>query len=142
MGTFKKIGVPADADHIMTVGAMMDDAAHKIAPFSSVGPTQDNRIKPDVVATGAPARLVNGRGVIMDDMGTSFSAPIVCGMMACLWQAMPGKTAEEIIELVRESSNNHTHPDNIYGYGIPNFWRAYQIGMYNASPSASSRLTQ
>jgi subtilisin family serine protease len=132
MGTWKKIGVPADADHIMTVGAVMDDKPLKIAPFSSVGPTQDQRVKPDVVATGAPARLVNGRGAIMDDMGTSFSAPIVCGLMACLWQAMPTKTAEEIMELVRRSSSNYDHPDNIYGYGMPNFWRAYQIGTYNA----------
>ena len=131
MGTWKKITVPSDADHIITVGAIMDVASHKIAPFSSVGPTQDHRVKPDVVASGAPARLVNGRGAIIDDMGTSFSAPIVCGLMACLWQAMPGKTAEEIIELVRQTSSNHVHPDNIYGHGIPNFWRAYQIGTYN-----------
>ena len=130
MGTWKKISVPADADHIMTVGAVMDDTPHKIAPFSSVGPTQDLRVKPDVVAIGAPARLVNGRGAIIEDMGTSFSAPVICGLMACLWQAMPNKTAEEIMELVRRSSSNFEHPDNIYGYGLPNFWRAYQIGMY------------
>ena len=91
MGTWKKIGVPADADHIMSVGAVMDSEPHKIAPFSSVGPTQDQRIKPDVVAIGAPTRLVNGRGVIMSDMGTSFAAPVICGLMACLWQAMPEK---------------------------------------------------
>ena len=128
MGTWKKIGVPSDADHILTVGAIMDSEPHKIAPFSSVGPTQDMRVKPDVVAIGAPARLVNGRGVIMDDMGTSFSTPVVCGLTACLWQALRNKTAEEIIELVRQTSNNSTHPDNIHGYGMPNFWRAYMIG--------------
>jgi subtilisin family serine protease len=132
MGTWKKIGVPADADHILTVGAMLADEPHKIAPFSSVGPTQDQRVKPDVVAIGAPARLVNGRGVIMDDMGTSFSAPIVCGLTACLWQALPKMTAEQVIELIRLSSSNYEHPDNIYGYGVPNFWRAYQIGKYKS----------
>ncbi len=132
MGTWKKIGVPADADHILTVGAMLADSPHKIAPFSSIGPTQDQRVKPDVVAIGAPARLVNGRGVIMDDMGTSFSAPIVCGLTACLWQALPHMTAEQVIELIRQSSNNYEHPDNIYGYGVPNFWRAYQIGKYKS----------
>jgi hypothetical protein len=128
MGTWKKIGVPADADHIMSVGAVMDSEPHKIAPFSSVGPTQDQRIKPDVVAIGAPTRLVNGRGVIMSDMGTSFAAPVICGLMACLWQAMPEKSAEEIINLVRQSGENSEHPDNVYGYGMPNFWRAYMIG--------------
>ena len=128
MGTWKKINVPADADHILTVGAVMDDEPHKIAPFSSVGPSQDHRIKPDVVAIGAPARLVNGRGVIIDDMGTSFSAPIVCGLAACLWQAFRTMTAEQLIELIRKTSSNAEHPDNIYGYGTPNFWRAYMIG--------------
>ena len=135
MGTWKKIGVPSDADHILTVGAVLNDEPHKIAPFSSVGPTQDQRIKPDIVAIGAPARLVNGRGVIMDDMGTSFSTPVVCGLMACLWQALRNKTAEEMIELIRQSGNNSEHPDNIYGYGMPNFWRAYQIGSYDAHKS-------
>ena len=135
MGTWKKIGVPADADNILTVGAVMDDEPHKIAPFSSVGPTQDQRVKPDVVAIGAPARLVNGRGVIMDDMGTSFSAPIVCGLTACLWQALRGMTAKQVIELIRQCSSNYDHPDNIYGYGMPNFWRAYQIGNYPSLPN-------
>ncbi len=131
MGTWKKIGVPADADHILTVGAVLAEEPHKIAPFCSVGPTQDNRIKPDVVAIGAPARLINGRGVIRDDMGTSFSTPIVCGLTACLWQALRDKSAEQMIELLRECSHNYFHPDNIYGYGMPDFWRAYQIGTYN-----------
>ena len=71
---------------------------------------------------------VNGRGVIMSDMGTSFAAPIICGLMACLWQAMPEKSAEEIINLVRQSGENSEHPDNVYGYGMPNFWRAYMVG--------------
>ena len=106
----------------------MDDEPHKIAPFSSVGPTQDLRVKPDVVAIGAPARLVNGRGVIIDDMGTSYSAPIICGLTACLWQGLRNMTANEMIDLVRQNGSNNDHPDNIYGYGVPNFWRAYMVG--------------
>jgi subtilisin family serine protease len=61
-------------------------------------------------------------------MGTSFAAPVICGLVACLWQSMPEKTALEIMELIRQTSNNQEHPDNIYGYGLPNFWRAYMIG--------------
>jgi subtilisin family serine protease len=128
MGPWKKITVPADADNILTVGAVTPDAPHRIAPFSSIGPSQDGRVKPDIVAVGAPTFLVNGRGVISQDMGTSFAAPIVCGLTACLWQAMPEKTAKEIIELIRQTGNNREHPDNIYGYGLPNFWRAYMLG--------------
>jgi subtilisin family serine protease len=51
MGQWKKIGVPADADDIITVGAI--DKEQRIAAFSSVGPSQDMRVKPDVVALGA-----------------------------------------------------------------------------------------
>ena len=64
----------------------------------------------------------------MQDMGTSFAAPIVCGLAACLWQALPEKTAKEMIELIRQTGNNREHPNNIYGFGMPNFWRAYMIG--------------
>ena len=128
MGPWKKIGVPSDADNILTVGAITADEPRHIAPFSSVGPSQDGRVKPDVVAIGAPTFLVNGRGVIMEDMGTSFSAPTICGLAACLWQGMPEKTAAEIIELIRQNGDNKDHPDNIYGYGVPNFWQAYMKG--------------
>ena len=126
MGPWKKIVFPADANDILTVGALNTDM--KNAPFSGVGPTQDGRVKPDVMALGAPACLISGRGTIVRDMGTSFSTPIVAGLVACLWQALPEKSALEIINLVRQTSSQYQEPDNIYGYGIPNFWRAYMIG--------------
>ena len=126
MGPWKKICVPADAHEMLTVGAVNPQGRN--APFTSVGPTQDGRVKPDVVAIGSPAILISGRGTVVRDMGTSFSAPIICGLVACLWQGLPKKNAIDIISLVRKTSNNHEAPDNIYGYGKPNFWRAYMIG--------------
>ena len=126
MGPWKKIAFPADANDILTVGALNPE--QKNAPFSGVGPTQDGRVKPDVMALGSPASLISGRGAIIRDMGTSFSTPIVAGLVACLWQALPQKSAMEIINLIRQTSSNHQKPDNIDGYGTPNFWRAYMIG--------------
>ena len=123
MGQWKKIGVPADACDILTVGAINKE--QKIATFSSVGPSQDGRVKPDVVAQGAPAALISGRGTLVHDMGTSFSTPIACGLVACLWQGLREKTALEIIDIVRQSANQFHSPTNIYGYGIPDFWKAY-----------------
>ena len=119
LGPWKKITFPGDANDLLTVGAITIDRHN--APFCGVGPTQDGRIKPDVMALGSPAGLISGRGTIVQDMGTSFSCPVVCGLVACLWQAHPEKTALDIIEMVRQSSDRHQNPDNVYGYGIPDF---------------------
>ena len=123
MGQWKKISVPADAHDILTVGAI--DRNRLLAAFSSIGPSQDGRTKPDVVAQGAPTVLISGRGTLVHDMGTSFSTPLVCGLVACLWQALPGKTASEIMDIVRRSASQYHEPTSILGYGIPNFRKAY-----------------
>jgi subtilisin family serine protease len=123
MGTWKKITVPADAFDILTIGAI--DQKGRNAAFSSVGPTQDGRVKPDIVAMGNGTALISGRGTLVHDMGTSFATPIVSGLVACLWQGLRHKTAYEIIEMVRHSASLYSSPNNIYGYGIPNFWKAY-----------------
>jgi subtilisin family serine protease len=126
MGQWKKIGVPADAHNILTVGAV--DREGKLAAFSSVGPSQDGRIKPDIVARGSNTTLISGRGTLVHDMGTSFSTPVICGMVTCLWQALPHFSAMQIMDIIRNSANQHDAPNNIYGYGLPDFWNAYQQG--------------
>ncbi len=126
MGVWKKINFPADAKNILTVGSINEQG--KNAAFSAVGPTADGRIKPDVMAYGSPTSVITGRGSIINDNGTSFSSPLIAGMTACLWQALPHKTAKQIIKLVKMAGNNQRHPDNIYGYGVPDFWKAYQTG--------------
>ena len=126
MGTWKKINFPADAKDILTVGSVNEQGVN--AAFSAVGPTADGRIKPDVMAYGSPTSVITGRGSIINDNGTSFSSPLVAGMVACLWQALPHKTAKQIIKLVRLAGDNQQHPDNVFGYGVPDFWKAYQTG--------------
>ena len=126
MCVWKKINFPADAKNILTVGSINEQG--KNAAFSAVGPTADGRIKPDVMAYGSPTSVITGRGSIINDNGTSFSSPLIAGMTACLWQALPHKTAKQIIKLVKMAGNNQQHPDNIYGYGVPDFWKAYQTG--------------
>lgn len=125
MGEWKKIGVPADAPDILTVGALGTDG--KNAPFSSIGPSADGRVKPDVMAPGFPVKVISGNGVVKEANGTSFASPITCGLVACLWQALPGKTALEIMDLVRRSADNFSTPDNIFGYGKPDFAKALKL---------------
>lgn len=123
-GSWKKITPPADAFDIITVGAVTNKG--ELANFSSIGNTADNRIKPDVVAVGMFAQVIGTDGLPTMANGTSFAAPVMCGMVACLWQACPGLTAKEIIDLVRQSGDRVDFPDNIYGYGVPDLWKAYQ----------------
>ena len=116
---WKKITIPADADDVLTVGAVTSDGEN--TAFSSVGPTADGRVKPDVMAMGGYCSVINAEGEITQQNGTSFAAPLVAGAVACLWQALPDKTACELIELIRRSGDRYQWPDNIYGYGIPDF---------------------
>lgn len=123
MESWKKVTTPGDADHVLTVGAI--DKRGVLAPFSSIGNTQDGRVKPDVVAVGLGSDVMKTDGSQGHANGTSFASPIMCGMVACLWQACPGLTAKELIDLVRRSGDRADAPDNIYGYGVPDLWKAY-----------------
>ena len=122
-GSWKKITPPGDADNVLTVGAI--DKRAVLATFSSVGNTADHRVKPDVVAVGVGSDVIRTDGNQGRANGTSFSSPIMCGMVTCLWQACPTLTAKEVIELVRRSGDCAGFPDNIYGYGVPDMWKAY-----------------
>ena len=124
-GSWKKITPPGDAENVLTVGAI--DKKKLLASFSSIGNTADGRVKPDVVAVGSKADIIGTDGNLRLANGTSFSSPIMCGMVTCLWQACPNLTAKEVIELVRSVGDRSDFPDNIYGYGIPDLWKAYQM---------------
>ncbi|RUT71811.1 T9SS C-terminal target domain-containing protein [Flavobacterium cupreum] len=115
----RHIGGPADAVSVLTVGSVT--ASEVRSDFSSIGPSFDNRIKPDVMAQGTAAVVSNTSGSIVTVNGTSFSCPIMAGTIACLWQAFPSKTNKEIRQMILESSDKYAVPDNFYGYGIPNF---------------------
>lgn len=119
------IGCPADAPDIITVGGV--NVHGKRASFSSYGPTADGRIKPDAVAVGRETYVANPRGVSLRGDGTSFSSPLMSGMIACLWQAFPYKNAFEIMDAVRKSGDRAAAPDSSLGYGITDFLKAYNI---------------
>ena len=113
------IGVPADADSIITVGGV--DSLGIIAPFSSRGPTSDGRIKPTICAQGAQVYTGTQDSSIIIGNGTSFSSPIIAGATACLLQKHPNVDPFNIIQAIIKSGNKYLTPDNNYGYGIPNF---------------------
>jgi serine protease AprX len=139
---WKYIGIPADADSICTVGAV--DANGIRAGFSSQGPTADGRIKPDLAAMGNGTSVIDpGSGNVVQQGGTSFSSPLMAGMVACLWQANPGKTNMELLTAMRSAGNQSANPDTLLGWGIPNFCTANIVlgGIAGPSDKSSDQLT-
>lgn len=117
------IAVPADADSIITVGAV-DPSGNK-AGFSSFGPTSDGRIKPDLVAQGGPATVcLFGIGCFSGN-GTSFATPVLAGAVACFWQSKPALKNMQIITGLKQYANNSLAPNNSIGWGIPNMCTTY-----------------
>ncbi len=121
--SYKYIGAPADATNVFTIGAV--NASGVVTSFSSYGPAFGGKIKPDVLAKGGLATIVNSAGNVSVGNGTSFSSPIMAGAIASFWQAFPYKTNFEIMQLIRESAHLFTTPTAHEGYGIPNFKKAY-----------------
>ena len=121
---WKKVTPPGDSENVLTVGAINKNLVN--ARFSSIGNSADGRIKPDVMAVGVSSVVTGTDGSVSKGNGTSFASPIMCGIVTCFWQACPWLTAKEVIEAVRQVGDRVDYPDNIYGYGVPNLWKAYQ----------------
>jgi hypothetical protein len=119
------ITAPADADSALTVGAIYTSGEH--VWFSSFGPTSDGQVKPDVMAVGFDSVIADKDSTIRVGNGTSFSSPIMCGLVTCLWQAHKDKKNMDIVDAVQRSSSLYYFPNDSMGYGIPNLWNAHQI---------------
>jgi hypothetical protein len=117
------ITAPADADSILTVGAV--DSLGKYAYFSSTGPTFDKRIKPNVSGQGLSTAFVSTSGTLARGNGTSYSSPLVCGLTTCLWQANRTLSPIKIIEAIQKSASQANSPDSLLGYGLPDYGKAW-----------------
>ncbi|MCL1943059.1 MAG: S8 family serine peptidase [Candidatus Azobacteroides sp.] len=120
---WRLVNCPGDAENILTVGSVTKDSIK--AASSSVGPTADGRIKPEVVAMGASACVLDESGNVAFSSGTSFASPIMAGLAACLWQALPELSNTELIDLLEKYASQSDMPDYDYGYGIPDVFKAY-----------------
>jgi len=149
--TDKTVCMPGTADSAITVGAYVtkrfwpsyaggtyyypDNTENDIAPFSSIGPTADGRLKPEISAPGAviasalsqdadttgtyPFVLHGRRHCIMQ--GTSMASPHVAGICALLLQANPNSNAIQIRDFLTSTANVDSYtgsvPNYIWGYG-------------------------
>ncbi len=111
------IAAPADVEGVITVGGV--DINGHMAMFSSQGPTADKRIKPDVSAMAEGTFSISASGVVNKGNGTSYATPLISGMVACLLQAFPNATPDEIRHALRISADHYFKPDIHFGYGVP-----------------------
>lgn len=118
---------PSDGAHVLAIGSV--DASENYSPFSSVGPTADGRIKPDLAAKGSGTFVSDASGGINSGNGTSYATPVLAGAVACLWQALPDLTNQEIVDLVKSSSDQYSNPDYLKGYGVPDFSLALESAL-------------
>lgn len=122
---WKHITVPGDAQNVLTIGAVDRDGFH--AKFSSMGFSDRPYIKPDLMARGHTAIVASrGRYDTRYQFGTSFSSPIMAGMVTSFWQAVPQATSKEIREALQRSGSQFSKPDTMLGYGVPDFLKAYK----------------
>jgi serine protease AprX len=124
-GAWQKIGTPADADSVISVGAV--NATQVRASFSSLGGKFTNLVKPELAAQGQGTIVGATNGAVSSSNGTSFSSPLLAGMAASFWAAYPKFNNMEIRDILIKSGSQFAKPDSLLGYGIPNFERAAKI---------------
>lgn len=116
---WQTITAPADAEDVLAVGNVTSSGVR--VPSSSTGPSADGRIKPDVAAMGYQTSVIEPSGALGTATGTSLSAPLVTSLVAGVWQRYPNLTNLEIMEAIRKSASLASSPNNLLGYGIPDY---------------------
>ena len=122
---WKYICAPADADSVLAIGAV--NSMEVTSNFSSFGPSVDGRVKPDVTAMGQATVFSNAIGTTTSGNGTSYSTPLIAGLVAGFWQSQPHLSAMQVMDCIRKSGHIFNMPNDRQGYGIPNFDRAVAI---------------
>ncbi|MBN1893164.1 S8 family serine peptidase [bacterium] len=123
---WRHISAPADGEGVIAVGAV--DMERIRANFSSMGPTYDGRIKPDVAAMGVGTYgyIPDGKdgGAFVFANGTSLACPLVAGICALILQAHPELSPAQVREALTQTADRSEFPDNLTGWGIPDAHRA------------------
>ncbi len=145
---YGSVASPGCAKTAITVGAC-DDSGN-LASFSSLGPTSDYRIKPDVVAPGVNIVAARASGTSLGDpvdqyytrlSGTSMATPHVAGAAALILQAHPNWTPQKVKTALIESANlTFLQPNNdvlAVGGGIVNIANAITVSTFASNSSVS-----
>ena len=133
------------AKNVLTVGAVNDipggysgPSSVQMSSFSSWGPTDDGRIKPDIVANGislySTIKTSNNAYGIMS--GTSMSTPNASGSIGLILQqqknmygssAIRSATVKALIINTADEAGSNNGPDYMYGWGLMNTYKAVDL---------------
>lgn len=118
---WKTIITPADADSVLCIGGIEASLTrYRHISFSSLGPSADGRLKPNVSTFGHALAATNGSDHAVNWVdGTSFSCPLAAGFAACAWQTRPGMTAMQMMGEIQKSADMYPYFDYALGYGVP-----------------------
>ena len=148
--------------NVLTVGATFDIPQGYERPedvvmtdFSAWGPTDDGRIKPDVVASGASvfsayynSSQTNNTNLVASLTGTSMATPAVTGSLALLQEHyynlsggdyLRAASLKGLVIHTAEEAGNAEGPDYRFGWGLVNAWKASQV-LTEASTAFTSQL--
>jgi serine protease AprX len=121
------LGAPADGDSVVAIGSVTSSGTR--SSFSSVGPTVDGRIKPDLMAQGSSNQVAcnwSNSCYSQFGSGTSWACPMVAGAAALILEADPSLTPMQLLDLLRSTSSQSSNPDNLMGWGIIDTYAAIQ----------------
>jgi PKD repeat protein len=143
-GPYHCAGTYSNAKNILTMAAVNDIINGWSAPgdvtmstFSSWGPTDDGRIKPDISANGVSLHSTesNADTAYSNKSGTSMSAPNLTGSAILLQQYhkqiydkfMKAATLKALLIHTADEAGPHDGPDYMFGWGLANIEKAAQL---------------
>jgi len=132
--SWKYIGTPGDSKGALTIGAVNYDNTRSY--FSSLGPTSDGRIKPDLCAPGSGIYCMQPNGLIFLASGTSMSTPMIAGMAAGIKQSYPNLSCVQLKNLMTQSGDQYSNPDDFKGYGVPHYTRLNSLAALYSNPNS------
>jgi minor extracellular serine protease Vpr len=155
----KTVGIPSTANKVICVGSYVtknqwidingvtqyqqgNPTIGQISSFSSMGPTRDGRLKPDIVAPGevivaayssfltqTPPQNIAQGGKHQKMEGTSMASPHVTGTVALLLEKNPALNYDQVVTILKNTTKKDsytgTSPNNTYGHGKLDAYNAF-----------------
>ncbi len=159
-GVSAQIGTPGSAEDVITVGALDKDTS--IAIYSSQGPTEEGRVKPNLAYMGSSIMSVeyNSGDQYSAKSGTSMATPGAAGVGALMLQANPDLSPFDIRNIMQETATYRqchymganepcledlipkNRQNNVYGHGHVNSLEAVlEAAQYNQQYTFNSNIT-